>query len=366
MSYLCQNYVNDIFSIALIRLYSNILTTVLNRLSRYIHALSKNQKQLNMKVVITGAAGFLGDRLADYLLADSSPIPVTELLLADNILGKKRSDQRVKNVAVDITAPDAPDKLIDSKCDIFFHLAAIVSGRAELDFDLGFKVNFDASRALLEKARHTVPNLKFVFVSSLAAYGGDLPSVITEFVASTPQSSYGTAKSMVELLVNDYSRRGFVNGISVRLPTVSVRAGAANEALSSFASGIIREPLNGKESVCPTRLDVALWLTSPKTVVKNIAHAAMVPNDVLGKWRCVNMPGFSATVKEMLDALEVVGGKKALSLVRFERDPRVEHLMESLPTDFDNTRALSLGFTVDQNFLEVVQAYVKEDLKKKI
>ncbi|KAJ0171689.1 hypothetical protein K1T71_012452 [Dendrolimus kikuchii] len=319
-----------------------------------------------MKVVITGAAGFLGDRLADYLLADSSPIAVTELLLADYLPGKVRSDKRVKTIVLDITAPDAADKLIDSNCDIFFHLAAVVSGRAELDFDLGFKVNFDASRALLERARHVVPTLKFVFASSLAAYGGHLPPVITEFVASTPQSSYGTAKSMVELLINDYSRRGFVDGRVVRLPTVSVRAGTANEALTSFASGIIREPLNGVESVCPTRLDVILWLTSPATVIKNIAHAATLTTGALGQWRCVNMPGFGATVQEMLNALEVVGGKKALSLVQFERDPRVEQLVESLPTDFDNSRALSFGFTVDTTFLEVVRSYVRDDLKRKI
>lgn len=319
-----------------------------------------------MKVVITGAAGFLGDRLADYLLADNSPIKVTELVLADNFPGKKRSDKRVKTLVLDVTSPDAADKLIDSKCDIFYHLAAVVSGRSELDFDLGFRVNFDASRALLEKARHTVPTLKFVFVSTLAVYGGELPSLVNESVASTPQNSYGTAKAMVELLVNDYSRRGFVDGRIVRLPAVTVRAGSANEALTSFASGIIREPLNGVESICPTRLDLVLWVTSPATVVKNIAHAATLPADVLGQWRCVNMPGFGVSVQEMLDALEEVGGKKALSLVRFERDPRVEHLVESLPTKFDNSRALSLGFTVDKNFLDVVRAYVRDDLKRKI
>ncbi|KAJ0171688.1 hypothetical protein K1T71_012451 [Dendrolimus kikuchii] len=318
-----------------------------------------------MKVVITGAAGFLGDRLADYLLADNSPIPVTELLLADAFPAKKRSDKRVKTIVLDITAPDASDKLIDNKCDVFFHLAAVVSGRSELDFDLGFRVNFDASRALLEKARQTIPTLKFVFVSTLAAYGGDLPPLVSEFVASTPQNSYGTAKSMVELLVNDYSRRGFVDGRIVRLPTVTVRAGKANEALTSFASGIIREPLNGEKTVCPTRLDLVLWVTSPATVIKNIAYAATLPTGALGQWRCVNIPGFGVSVQEMLDALETVGGKKALSLVRYERDPRVELLVESLPTNFDNSRALSLGFTVDKNFLDVVRAYVRDELKRK-
>ncbi|XP_026755864.1 D-erythronate dehydrogenase-like [Galleria mellonella] len=317
-----------------------------------------------MKVTVTGAAGFVGSRLADALLRPDSPLPVTELVLVDTILPAQRTDSRVRLLALDLRAPTAANQLITADCDVFFHLAAIVSGQSEADFDLGLAVNFDATRALLEAARRNAPSLRFVFASTSGVFGGELPDVINDRTATMPQTSYGTAKAMCELLINDYSRRKFLDGRFVRLPTVSIRAGTANAAMTSYASGILREPLNGKEAVCPVRRDQKIWITSPAIVVRNIIHAATISADVLGDWRGINLPGFAVSVDEQLRALKEVAGEKAVALVRFERDERICHMVESLPIKFDNSRALSLGFVVDTNFADVLKAYIRNELNK--
>lgn len=319
-----------------------------------------------MKVIVTGAAGFLGSRLADALLSDQSPIKVTELILVDAIEPPARSDRRVKSFAIDITRPDAADRLIDSTSEVFFHLAAIVSGHAEADFDLGFKVNFDATRALLEAARKRAPTLKFVFTSTCGVFGGKLPSLLDDFTAVTPENTYGTTKALCELLINDYSRKGFVDGRFVRLPTVSVRAGVANKAVTSFASGIIREPLNGVESVCPVPKELEIWITSPQVVIRNIIHAATLPASSFGSWRGVNLPGICVSVDEMLKALKKVAGEKVFSLVRFEEDKLISWMVSTFPRNFDNTRALSMGFFKDSNYEDIVRAYIRDNLKIKI
>lgn len=317
-----------------------------------------------MKIVVTGALGFLGSRVADYLLSDESPITVTELVLVDIQAPPNRNDPRVTSYALELSAPGAAEQLITKNVVVMFHLAAIVSGHAEADFDLGIRVNFDATRALLEEARRTNPSLIFVFTSTVGVFGGNLPEVIDDLTAVTPQNSYGTAKAMSELLINDCSRKGFVDGRIVRLPTVSVRAGVANRAVTSFASGIIREPLNGQRSVCPVPPEQELWLTSPGVVVKNIVRAATLSSDDLGSWRGVNLPGFCISVREMLQALKVVVGEEVAALVSFERDELISKIVASFPVKFDNSRALNLGFMVDNNFEDVIRAYIRDDLKR--
>lgn len=321
-----------------------------------------------MKIVVTGGAGFLGQKLAKALLQADSPLGCNELILADVVKpvapAEFANDPRLQCLAVDLGEPDAPSRLIDSQCDVLFHLAAIVSGHAEADFDLGLKVNFDATRNILERARRVASHLKLVFTSTCGVFGGDLPPVIDDMTAVQPQNSYGMAKAMSELLINDYSRRGYVDGRAVRLPTVSVRAGAANKAVTSFASGIVREPLNGEVAECPVAPELELWLTSPETVVRNIIHAATLPSSSLGPWRVINLPGITASVQEMIDALEKVAGKKVASLVKFTNEKLINDMVSTFPTRFCNQKALSLGFTVDKTYEDIIKSYIRNDLKK--
>ncbi|XP_047527136.1 D-erythronate dehydrogenase-like [Vanessa atalanta] len=315
-----------------------------------------------MNVVITGAAGFLGSRLANALLADNSKISVARLVLIDLIQPSPYNDPRVTTLSVNLADPSAVDLIIQPDCHILFHLAAVLSGQAEVDLDLGLRVNFDATRALVETARRRAPNLRFVYTSTIGVFGGNLPSVISDLTAVTPENSYGSQKAMCELLLNDYARRGYVDSRIVRLPTVSVRAGTANRAVTSFASGIIREPLNGKVSICPVGTAQKLYLTSPHTVVQNIIHAATIPADALGSWRVVNLPGICVSVGEMIEALREVAGDQAASLVQFEQDEMIERMVASFPSQCDYSRATSLGFAVDKHFIDIIRYYIQDDL----
>ncbi|XP_046960878.1 D-erythronate dehydrogenase-like [Vanessa cardui] len=315
-----------------------------------------------MNVVITGAAGFLGSRLANALLADNSKIPVARLVLIDLNQPSPYNDPRVTALSVNLADPSAADLIIQPDCHILFHLAAVLSGQAEVDLDLGLCVNFDATRALVETARRRAPNLRFVYTSTIGVFGGNLPSVINDLTAVTPENSYGSQKAMCELLLNDYARRGYVDSRIVRLPTVSVRAGAANRAVTSFASGIIREPLNGKVSICPVGTAQKLYLTSPRTVVQNIIHAATIPEEALGSWRVINLPGICVSVGEMIEALREVAGDQTASLVHFEQDEMIERIVASFPIQCDYSRATSLGFTVDKNFIDIIRYYIRDDL----
>ncbi|XP_030038423.1 D-erythronate dehydrogenase [Manduca sexta] len=318
-----------------------------------------------MKVIITGAAGFLGSRVADFLLNESS-LSVTKLVLVDVTKPQSRPDIRVHTLAIDLGAESAAEDLLSDGADVLFHLAAVVSGHAEADFDLGLRVNFDATRNLLEAARRYAPALRFVFTSTVGVFGGTLPQVVDDFTATTPQNSYGIAKAMSELLVNDYSRRGYVDGRVVRLPTISVRAGIANKAVTSFASGIIREPLNGERSICPVPLEQELWLMSPGTAVQNIVHAATLSSSEFGPWRCVNLPGLCVAVRDMVSALRTIAGDQVAALVTYEIDENISRMVASFPSKFNTSRALSLGFVMDTNFVDVIRNYIKYDLNKPI
>ncbi|GBP19776.1 D-erythronate dehydrogenase [Eumeta japonica] len=313
---------------------------------------------------VVGGAGFLGQKLAAALL-ETTKFCFDKLVLIDvNQPVPPKNDPRVVCLALDLTNFEALDKVLDKECEIIFHLAAIVSGHAESDFDLGVRVNFDATRQILEIIRKKMLTTRLVFTSTVGVFGGNLPEVVTDYTYVTPQNSYGMAKAMCKLLINDYSRRGYVDGRVVRLPTVSVRAGTANKAVTSFASGIIREPLKGEESVCPVSPKLSLWLTSPYVLIQNIIHAATLTTGSLGPWRVVNLPGITVTVDEMISALRKVAGDEVASLIRFEEDEAIKEIVNSFPSKFDNGRALNLGFVVDANYEDVIRGYIRYDLKK--
>jgi nucleoside-diphosphate-sugar epimerase len=254
-------------------------------------------------------------------------------------------------------------RAFDAGMDSVFHMAAVVSGAAEADFDLGMRVNLDGTRALLEACRRLSAPPRVVFASSVAVYGGVLPEIVNDTTTPAPQSSYGVQKLIGELLVGDYTRRGYIDGRALRLPTIVVRPGKPNAAASSFASGIIREPLAGVEAICPVVESTSLWLMSPTTAIDNLVHAHETPAAAWGATRAVNLPGLTASVREMLDALKIVGGAAAASRVRFEVDERIARIVYGWPARFDAARARELGFTHDVDIGSVVRAYAKEHVR---
>nr|WP_299244877.1 D-erythronate dehydrogenase [uncultured Halomonas sp.] len=318
-----------------------------------------------MHVLITGAAGFLGQRLTRKLIerGELNGQPLVRLTLIDQVAAEAPTNTSFESVsrAVDITSPGALDDILGERPDVIFHLAAVVSSAAEADLDLGMTVNFDATRALLEGCRsRELTATRLIMASSIAVYGGTLPDVLDDMTALTPQSSYGTQKAMSELLINDYSRRGLIDGRVLRLPTIVIRPGRPNAAASSFASSILREPLNGEEAVCPVSTDLDLFVMSPTKVTEALLHGAEVPGDAFGASRSLMLPGITVSVAAMLEVLREYAGDKALALVRHEPDPRIEAIVGSWPGRFENLRAQQLGFAGDKNFNEIVEAFLDE------
>ncbi|MDY7577176.1 SDR family oxidoreductase [Herbaspirillum sp. RTI4] len=324
-----------------------------------------------MKVLVTGGAGFLGQRLARQLLSRGS-LPnslgvqetISQLILLDVVPAHDFGDARVRVVTGDIADGALMRQVIDAETTSIFHLAAIVSGQAEADFDLGMRINLDASRLLLDVCRERGHVPKVVFTSSVAVYGGALPDVVQDHTALSPQSSYGAQKAIGELLLNDYSRRGFVDGRVLRLPTISVRPGKPNKAASSFASGIIREPLNGENAVCPVSPELRLWLLSPRCAIESLIAGHALSAQSLGASRTINLPGVSVSVGEMVAALEKVAGAEVAARIRFAPDPAVERIVKSWPGAWDVTRAKALGLSADASFEAIVRAYVEEELPR--
>jgi nucleoside-diphosphate-sugar epimerase len=313
-----------------------------------------------MKVLVTGAAGFLGTRLIKALLSGSGGGPAVSRIVAADTAPCPVVDPRVDSRTGTIVDPEFIRAIVEPDVDVVFHLAAVLSGQSEAEFDVGMRVNVDATRSLLEACRALRRPPRFVFSSTVAVFGEDLPDVVPEDSVLQPKSSYGTAKAITELLVREYTRRGFVDGIICRLATVTVRAGKPNSALSSFVSGIIREPLAGIESVCPVPLDTRIWITSPDVVTRNLIHAAGVPAAALHGDLAVNLPGLTVTPAQMLASLERAGGAAVRARVRCELDARVARVFATWPGALDDRRARRLGFTADRDFDEVVRQYVGE------
>lgn len=324
-----------------------------------------------MRIVITGGAGFLGRRLARAILdrgrltdAAGGERNVREVMLVDVAAAEGFADPRVRTISGDVADPALVAAAVTSGTDSVFHLAAVVSGEAEANFDLGWRVNVDATRHLLERCRALAKPPKVVFSSSVAVFGGALPDVVPDTQALAPQSSYGAQKAVGELLVHDYTRKGFLDGRSLRLPTVSVRPGKPNKAASSFASGILREPLAGVDATCPVPADTRMWLISPRRVIENLLIGHEAPASAFTRGRSVNVPGISVTVGGMLDALRRVAGDAAAARVRFESDPVIERIVRSWPRDFDAAYGRSLGMTADADFDAIVRQYIDDELRR--
>lgn len=324
-----------------------------------------------MNVVITGGAGFLGQRLARRLLQrgslagpDGSQQHIGKITLLDVVAATGFDDTRIEVIAGDIADPGLLQQAITQNTSSVFHLAAVVSGQAEKDFELGMRVNLDAARLVLEACRTVAHVPRVLFTSSVAVYGGDLPATVLDTTALNPQSSYGIQKAIGEMLLLDYSRKGFVDGRVARLPTISVRPGQPNQAASSFASGIIREPLNGQAAVCPVDGGTRLWLLSPRQAIESLVELHDLPAEALGKSRIVNLPGLSVSVDDMVAALGKVAGDHAVKHITWQRDPAIERIVGSWPGAWDITRATALGLKADASFEAIVRAYVEDDQPK--
>jgi D-erythronate 2-dehydrogenase len=323
-----------------------------------------------MKVIILGGAGFLGKKLAlallerGYLTHNGSRVDISKLIVFDKVepLPPLPSDSRLEIVTGDMTNVQTIQSLFGQNPDVIFHLAAIVSGEAEENFDLGMKVNLQATRDILEVCRGLRPPPRFLFSSSVAVFGGDMPDIIQDDSAPFPQSSYGTQKALGELLINDYSRRGFVDGRVLRLPTIVVRPGKPNRATSSFASSIIREPLQGNVAVCPVSPDTKLWIMSPRRATESFIYAAELPADVFGKHRTVSLPGLTVSVREMIDSLGAIAGQETVSRILWQADSFIQTIVGSWPSAFAPYRALALGFQADSSMTQIIQAFLEDDV----
>jgi D-erythronate 2-dehydrogenase len=324
-----------------------------------------------MEVLITGGAGLLGARLAQQLLqrgtladANGKQVLLSGITLLDVVPARGFDDPRIKVITGDIADEGTIASVLTPDTRSIFHLAAIVSSHAEAEFDLGMRINFDATRLILERARQNGNCPRLVFTSSVAVFGGALPERVTDSQLLMPQSSYGAQKVMGELLVHDYSRKGFIDGRALRMPTVCVRPGAPNKAASSFASGIIREPLNGLDAVCPVAAETPLWLLSPRCAIESLIHGHDIDGSLFGSSRALSLPGLSVTVQGMVDALGRVAGADVLKRIRWEQDPAVIRIVNSWPGNFDTPRANAMGFTCDPDFDSIVRSYI-EDLAVK-
>ncbi|MFZ1907701.1 MAG: D-erythronate dehydrogenase [Burkholderiales bacterium] len=322
-----------------------------------------------MRVVITGGGGFLGSRLARALLArgkltgpEGSERRISRIVLLDGAFpAAMPSDPRLEIVSGDIAERAVVERVVMPDTGSVFHLAAVVSGGAEADFDLGMRVNLEGTRLLLERMRQCARPPCLVFASSVAAFGGELPPVLDDSTTPLPQTSYGTQKVVSEYLISDYSRKGFLDGRSLRLPTIVVRPGKPNAAASSFASAILREPLNGVASECPVEAGTGVWLLSPKRVVEAFVHAHELPADAWGTRRALNLPGITASVAEMIEAMGRVAGPAVAKRVLWKPDARIQAIVRTWPARFETPRALAMGFRADPDVETVIRDYIADE-----
>ena len=312
-----------------------------------------------MNILITGGGGFIGSRLASALAARH---PGARIRLLDMTFpaGLQKSFERI---AGDLASPSVIAAALGTDTDSVFHLAAVVSGGAEADFDLGYRVNLDGTRALLEACRKLTRPPRLVYASSVAAFGGVLPDVLDDSTTPAPQTSYGTQKVIGEYLVADFTRKGMIDGRSLRLPTIVVRPGKPNLAASSFASGIIREPIAGVVSECPVPETTGVWILSPRRVVEAFVHAWELPSSAWPTTRVVNLPGITLTVREMVDAMGRVAGRETVERVKFKPDARIQAIVKTWPVRFRTERALAMGFRADDDFDSIVRDHMANEGK---
>jgi nucleoside-diphosphate-sugar epimerase len=318
-------------------------------------------------ILITGAAGMIGRKLTDRLLAEGGlneqPIERLTLLDVDAAPKPERAKPALDIVTTDLSNSGAAEKIIAQRPDVIFHLAGVVSGEAELDFEKGYGVNLDGMRALLEAVRKNANGYRprLVYTSSIAVFGAPFPPSIPDDFHLTPLTSYGTQKAMGELLLADYTRRGFCTGIGIRLPTICVRPGKPNKAASGFFSGIIREPLAGMEAILPVPDSVVHTHASPRAAVGFLMHAAGLSPERLGARINLSMPGVSCTVAEQIASLKRVAGERVAARIRRERDPLIARIVEGWPQRIEAQRARALGFKAESSFDEIVRIHIEED-----
>jgi nucleoside-diphosphate-sugar epimerase len=323
-----------------------------------------------MKIFILGGGGMIGQKLAKSInLGALGGVKEHNVVLLDvafqnDVIGS--SQNRICNVS----EAGQMEAIARERPDLIFHLASVVSGQAETDFDLGWNVNFHPTWRLLEalKQEHFASSCtyrpKLVFTSSIAVFGGPYPELITDDFLSAPQTSYGAQKSICEALIGDFSRKGFIDGISMRLPTICVRPGKANLAASSFFSSIIREPLNGIDAILPVSDTVRHWHASPKSAVNFLIHASLLDLTILGNRRAINLPGISCTVAEQIEALRSIAGQDVVNRIKVSKNPEIEKIVEGWPQNFQPKRSLELGFIAEKRFSEIINVYIDEDFTK--
>ena len=322
-----------------------------------------------MHVLIVGAAGMIGRKLAVRLVEEGrvGRTEISRLTLHDVVapLVPAHAPFPVSATASDFAEPGAARKLITDRPDLIFHLAAIVSGEAEADFDKGYRVNLDGTRHLLDAIRAAggAYRPRLVFASSIAVFGAPFSDAIGDEFFHTPLTSYGTQKAISELLLADWSRRGFLDGVGIRLPTICVRPGKPNKAASGFFSNIIREPLNGEEAVLPVSEDMRHWHASPRSAIGFVMHAAEMDTAALGARRNLSMPGLSVTVGEQIAALERIAGNRVVSRIRRAPDAAIMKIVQGWPRNFDTRRSLSLGFTTaERSFDDIISIHIEDEL----
>ena len=327
-----------------------------------------------MKILIIGGAGMVGRKLAERLAVDGQlggtaigEVTLYDVVAAEPVKGAKFTTRVLTG---DLPAAGETDKLVASKPDVIFHLAAIVSGEAEQEFDKGYRINLTGTHNLLESVRRAYDGVakkpRVVFTSSIAVFGAPFPARIADDFHHTPLTSYGTQKAIGELLLSDYTRKGMLDGIGIRLPTVCVRPGRPNKAASGFFSNICREPLAGQEAVLPVSEDVMHWHASPRAAVGFLLHAATIDGAKVGTRRNLTMPGLAATIGEQIAALRKVGGEKVVARIRREPDPFIQAIVAGWPRAFDARRAAELGFKAEATFEEILRVHVEDELGGKV
>jgi len=319
-----------------------------------------------MKILITGGGGMIGRKLADRLSQDGQlgGRAIEQISVVDVVPAEPFDTSQVPIVThvADLRSLESVRQILDGRPDVIFHLAAIVSGEAELDFEKGYGINLDGTRNLLEALRVGDHRPRFVMASSIAVFGAPFPDSIPDEFLCAPLTSYGTQKAICELLVSDYTRRGLIDGLALRLPTICVRPGKPNAAASGFFSNIIREPLAGKEAVLPVSKDVLHWHASPRAAVGFLLHAAELDSQTVGSRRAITMPGLAVTVGEQIEALRRLAGDGVVERIRHETDEFIVNMVAGWPRRFDTQRALQLGFLPDASFEQIIRFHIDDEL----